>query len=116
MRKTTSTNSINKRRIETSCGIAYTASLIGGRWKLNILAFLLEKEKLRYSDLRKLMPGISERMLFMQLKDLYADGLIDRNKIQDSPLVVEYNLTAMGRSLSDILRAMDEWGEFYRNK
>lgn len=116
MRKSTSTNSINKRRIETSCGIAYTASQIGGRWKLNILAFLCERSKLRYSELRSLIPGISEKMLFTQLKELYADGLIDRNKLQDSPLVVEYNLTARGQSLSAVLRAMDEWGEVYRNK
>ena len=116
MRKTTSTNSINRRQIETTCGIAYTASLIGGRWKINILVFLLEKEELRYSELRKLMPGISERMLFTQLKELREDGLINRNKLQDSPLVVEYSLTDRGQSLSAVLWAMDEWGEVYRNK
>ncbi len=115
MRKTNSTNHLNKQRIETSCGIAYTASLIGGRWKLNILAFLLEKDKLRYSELRKLMPGISERMLFTQLKELQEDGLINRTKLQDSPLVVEYSLTDRGQSLSAVLWAMDEWGEVYRN-
>lgn len=110
-RKLNSTNSINELQINNSCGIAYTLSLIGGRWKINILSYLLQKNKLRYSEILKLLPGISERMLISKLKELQNDNLVNRIVHQQVPPKVEYELTDLGKSLKDVISLMDIWGE-----
>ncbi|MGO1788048.1 MAG: winged helix-turn-helix transcriptional regulator [Sphingobacterium sp.] len=110
-RKEKSTNSINENYWKEHCGIGNTLSVIGGRWKINILSFLLNEGKLRYSELRRRLVGISERMLISKLKELEKDGLINRIVHQQVPPKVEYELTDRGTSLKEILRLMDEWGE-----
>ncbi|WP_308993440.1 winged helix-turn-helix transcriptional regulator [Mariniflexile litorale] len=110
MRKTTSTNTINKEQLEANCGIAYTNSVLNGRWKLSILAFLLDKRTLRYGELKSRLIGISERMLIAQLKELQADGLIKRIPYPEVPPRVEYELSEKGKSLESILIQMSEWG------
>lgn len=115
MRKSTSTNTINKQELEASCGMAYTISVLGGRWKLSILGFLLDT-KMRYSELKKNMPNISEKMLNSQLKELEANGLINRIVYPEVPPRVEYELTEKGNSLKTILMQMAEWGEEHRTK
>ena len=110
-RKENSTNNINEIYWKDHCGIAFTLSAIGGRWKINILSYLLHEGKLRYSELRKRLVGISERMLIAKLKELEQDRLIDRIVYQQVPPKVEYELTTLGQSLEKILVLMDEWGE-----
>lgn len=110
-RKENSTNNINETYWKGHCGIAFTLSVIGGRWKINILSYLLHEERLRYGELRKRLVGISERMLIAKLKELEQDKLINRIVYQQVPPKVEYELTALGRSLEKILVLMDEWGE-----
>lgn len=110
-RKENSTNTINETYWKDHCGIAFTLSTIGGRWKINILSYLLHEERLRYGELRKRLVGISERMLIAKLKELEQDGLINRIVYQQVPPKVEYELTDLGRSLEKILVLMDEWGE-----
>ncbi|GEN71456.1 transcriptional regulator [Chryseobacterium lathyri] len=110
-RKINSTNHINEVQINENCGIAYTLSLIGGRWKINILSYLLNENRLRYNELLKRLPGISERMLIAKLKELENDNLINRIVYQQVPPKVEYELTDLGKSLSDIMKLMDSWGE-----
>lgn len=114
MRKENSTNTINKTSLEMSCGMAYTLSVLGGRWKLSILGFLLEADILRYSELKKKMPNVSERMLAKQLKEMEYDGLVDRVVYPEVPPRVEYSLSEKGVSLKDILTKMSEWG--FKNK
>ncbi len=111
MRKETSTNSINKQIINQSCGIAYTLSVLDGRWKINILSFLLNQGKLRYSELKSKLPGISERILSAKLKELERDELITRHVYPQVPPKVEYELTKRGHSFKKILQLMDDWGE-----
>lgn len=111
MRKASSSNTINKVKLEADCGMAYAISIFTGRWKLSILGFLLDNKKLRYSDLKRRMPGISERMLITQLKELESDGLIIRTAYPEVPPRVEYQLSTKGRSLNRILILMSEWGE-----
>ena len=79
MGKTSSTNNINNKQLQEDCGMAYTISVLSGRWKLSILGFLLEHGRLRYSELKRKLNGISERVLVMQLKELVEDGLIPRS-------------------------------------
>jgi DNA-binding HxlR family transcriptional regulator len=111
IRKENSTNSINEMYWKENCGIAFTLSMIGGRWKINILSFLLNEQKLRYSELRNRLVGVSERMLIAKLKELEKDNLVNRIVHQQVPPKVEYELTELGHSLKEILVLMDGWGE-----
>lgn len=116
-RKENSTNHLNEMYWKDNCGIAFTLSVIGGRWKINILSYLLNERKLRYNELKKRLVGISERMLISKLKELENDGLINRIVYQQVPPKVEYELTGLGLSLKQILELMDQWGEQnYENK
>ncbi|GAB3428620.1 hypothetical protein GCM10027516_35040 [Niabella aquatica] len=71
----------------------------------------MNEKKLRYSELRKRLIGISERMLIAKLKELENDGLVNRIVHQQIPPKVEYELTELGLSLKQILKLMDKWGE-----
>ena len=97
---------------EFPCCASLTMSLIGGKWKTVILFYLME-EKLRYSELRKCMPTVTERTLSLQLKALEEDGLIKR-KVYTSkpPLKVEYSLTDFGKTLIPVIQSITEWGDF----
>ncbi len=109
MRKVTSTNTINRNRIIGDCGMAYTLSLIGGRWKPCIL-WRLVNGKMRYNELRKSMPDVSERMLILQLRELEKDGLIRRIVYAEVPPRVEYELTQEGSSIKPVLESLSDWG------
>lgn len=111
MKKESSTNSINKKYLDENCGMFFTLSLIGGRWKISILAVLLNNGCLRYGELKRKIQGITERMLISQLKELEADGLIERIAYPEVPPRVEYKLSKLGLSLKNILDKMNEWGE-----
>ncbi|MDX8553820.1 winged helix-turn-helix transcriptional regulator [Tenacibaculum sp. 1B UA] len=86
--------------------------VIGGKWKTVIL-FHLIKGTLRYSELRKEIPMVTERTLSLQLKALEEDGVIKR-KVYTSkpPLKVEYSLTDLGQSLIPIIQSIADWGDF----
>lgn len=107
-RKVNSTYSRNERTL-TECNLSFAVSMIGGRWKLQILS-LLENQKLRFSDMRKEFPLITERMLTLQLKALEQDGLIQRKVYAEVPPRVEYELTDIAKDLSPILKQLSEWG------
>ncbi|MGN6420046.1 MAG: winged helix-turn-helix transcriptional regulator [Pseudobacter sp.] len=113
MRKTSSTNAINEEAIIASCGMSYTLSVIGGRWKPAIL-FTLLKGTMRYNELRKSIDGVSERMLVAQLRELEDDGLVKRIIYPEVPPRVEYMLTDMGRDTAPMLRHMSAWGNRHR--
>lgn len=115
MRKQTSTNLQNEDIINSSCGMAYTLNIIGGRWKPAILFRLNEGTK-RYGELKKDIEGISERMLVAQLRELEADGLIERIVYAEVPPRVEYRMTKLGNSISPVLVAMSKWGNMHRAK
>ena len=114
MRKINSSNALNEKKILATCGMGYALSLIGGRWKSNILWRLLSNGKLRYSELRKLIPDISERMLVAQLRELEGDQLVVRIVHAEVPPRVEYELTALGRSMKPMLQSISDWGEMHR--
>ena len=113
MRKTNSTNSINEEVMLARCGMSYTLSVIGGRWKPAIL-FTLLKGRMRYNELRKSIDGVSERMLVAQLRELETDGLVSRIIYPEVPPRVEYELTEMGRDTAPMLRQMSAWGNRHR--
>lgn len=115
MRKASSTNSLNRNMIREHCGMAFTLSLIGGRWKPGIL-YQLVRGKMRYSELRKQLPEVSERMLVLQLRELESDGLIRRIVYAEVPPRVEYELTEAGISMKPVLKSMSDWGLSYQQQ
>jgi len=115
MRKTNSTNAINEARLMGNCGVVHALSIIGGRWKPAILFSLLQ-QKMRYNELLKAIPGVSERMLIAQLRELEQHGLVKRTVYPEVPPKVEYELTAAGRSTGPMLNSISDWGNRMRNK
>jgi len=115
MRKETSTNSLNENSLSDICASAYALRILGGRWKPTILHILLNGKQ-RFSELRKLMPLVSERMLSQQLKELEKDGLIKREVFPEVPPRVEYSLTEDGQELQPMLYCISRWGAWHKRK
>lgn len=90
--------------------IDYTLSKIGGKWKIIILCFLNEGTK-RNSELLRLIPDVSQKMLTQQLRELEEDGIIKRYVHDVVPPCVEYSLSDFGLTLVPLLDFMRHWGE-----
>jgi DNA-binding HxlR family transcriptional regulator len=110
--KEESTNNYN-RKFLTTCDMTYAVQIIGGRWKLLIMAGL-DKRPLRYGELKKNLSQISERMLTLQLRELEADGMLTRTVFAEVPPRVEYELTAIGKALVPICLELSDWGTKHR--
>jgi DNA-binding HxlR family transcriptional regulator len=98
----------NKSISELACPITYVMNKIGGHWKSIILYYLISGPK-RYSELRRCIPAITEKMLTQHLKELATDNLISRRMEQAMPPITFYSLTKSGKDLGPILLAMAEW-------
>ena len=85
---------------------------LGGKWKSVILFHLLPGKK-RFGQLQRLLPGVTQRMLTLQLRELEEDGIIARHVYREVPPKVEYSLTDFGTSLQPILLQMRDWGQEY---
>ncbi|SQE00229.1 Transcriptional regulator, HxlR family [Parafrankia sp. Ea1.12] len=92
------------------CHVEVTVDVIGGKWTPVVLAHLKEHDRLRFAQLRRLIPDITEKMLAQRLRELEAIQIVDRIPVSTAPPHVEYALTAQGRSLGPVLQAMWEWG------
>src|SRR5689334_1922553 len=114
MRKPSSTNLANEQAINMNCNIAFTLSIIGGRWKPSILATLVSCP-VRYSELKRAIPNVSERILILQLKQLEKDGLIRRIAYAEVPPRVEYELTEKGLSMWPLLHKLFDWGKQHKH-
>lgn len=91
------------------CALDLTINYIGGKWKLIILWYL-RKEKKRFSELKRLIPDISEKILSIQLRQLGSLGLIEKKIFAEVPPKVEYFLTAEGKTLIPALEILAKWG------
>jgi len=98
-----------------SCPVETTLRIIGGRWKVLVLHELLGGVR-RFNELDRKLPGISNRTLSRQLRELEADGVIHRKVYREVPPRVEYRLSRLGESLEPILLAMHEWGAKYEQR
>lgn len=96
-------------------GFGYTLSLIGGKYKMVIMYWLAEKKVVRHNELKRLINNISFKMLSATLKELEADGLIERKEYPQVPPKVEYSLSERGLSLMPVLDAMCKWGQDNRD-
>lgn len=90
-------------------GVEEVLRLLEGRWKLILLFHLFDGKVQRYSDFEKLIPGISQKMLAQQLRQLEADGIVARKLYPQVPPKVEYRLTAWGQALCPALDALLKW-------
>ncbi len=95
------------------CPVLLTTSIIGGKWKPLIL-FYLQSRTCRFSELNRLIPRSTKKMLTQQLRELERDAIINRKVYAQVPPRVEYSLTLHGKSLRPILRLMSGWGKKHR--
>ena len=92
-----------------TCGLDVALAVIGGKWKPLILYHLAHGRR-RYGELRRAVGGVSDKMLIQQLKELHADGIIDRLDYNEIPPKVEYSLTTFGTTLAKALAPLCVWG------
>ncbi|TKK87465.1 helix-turn-helix transcriptional regulator [Herbidospora galbida] len=91
------------------CGIDAAMDVIGGKWKVLILWALDERAR-RFGELRRLLPGVTEKVLASHLRELEADGIVHREVFDEVPPRVEYSLTPLGASLNGALEPLGAWG------
>jgi DNA-binding HxlR family transcriptional regulator len=92
------------------CSVEAAIGLIDGKWK-SVILFHLMSGTLRFSEIRRHIPDVTQRMLTNQLRELEEDGLIDRKVYAQVPPKVEYSLSPLGRSMEAILLALKSWGD-----
>lgn len=92
------------------CPVTATLKVIGGKWKLPLLWYLQEGKR-RYSELQRMIGGITPKMLAQQLRELEHDGIIARTVYPVVPPKVEYSLTTYGKTLQPVIASLDTWGE-----
>jgi DNA-binding HxlR family transcriptional regulator len=96
-----------------NCEKELTLAVIGGKWKMLILWYLGKEGTKRFNELKSLMPGITQRMLVNQLRELEDDLIVHREVYPIVPPKVEYSLTKHGESLMPIIDSMYDWGKVY---
>jgi DNA-binding HxlR family transcriptional regulator len=99
----------------TDCGLDTVLALIGGKWKMLILYHLCHAPR-RFGELRRLLPGISEKMLIQDLRQMQESDLLVRKDYQQVPPKVEYSITPFGRSLGKSLAPLCAWGDKNRKR
>ncbi|MDQ0429200.1 DNA-binding HxlR family transcriptional regulator [Planomicrobium stackebrandtii] len=103
-----------KREIECgefNCEKELTLSIISGKWKIIIIYYLETEGVLRFSEIKRLLPKITHKVLTTQIRELEEDGIVHRKVFPEVPSRVEYSLTDLGESLIPIVLLMDEWGK-----
>ncbi|MEV5441441.1 helix-turn-helix domain-containing protein [Streptomyces sp. NPDC052644] len=98
------------RRGPYFCGIDAAMDVVAGKWKSLILWELHHHGTRRFAELRRGLPGVSEKMLIQHLREMEEDGLVHREVYRQVPPKVEYSLTEHGVSLNDALEALGQWG------
>lgn len=94
----------------TDTPFGYTLSMVGGKWRLVILYWLVEYDKIRFNELQRKIGTITFKTLSSQLKEMEKDGLIIRKEYPQIPPKVEYSLSDKGKSLYPLMEAMCQWG------
>jgi DNA-binding HxlR family transcriptional regulator len=96
-------------RIVPACGLDVALSVMGGKWK-PLLLFHLRAGPQRFGELKRLVAGISEKVLIQQLRELVAAGIVQRHDYREVPPKVEYTITTFGMTLAEALMPLCEWG------
>ena len=104
----------NEEKIE-KCPVETALDVLAGKWKILILWYL-RAEKKRFSELQKMLPRTTQKMLIQKLRELEEDGIILRVVYPVVPPKVEYSLTEYGETLKPILKQLYLWGEIHKNE
>ncbi|MDF2601586.1 MAG: transcriptional regulator [Methylobacterium brachiatum] len=99
----------------TGCSVEHAMHLLGGRWRLLLVSYLIDGPK-RFNELRRDMPGISQRMLTLDLRALEAAGLIKRTVYPTTPVKVDYALTEDGLRLKKVVAVVQEFGLWLKQR
>jgi DNA-binding HxlR family transcriptional regulator len=99
----------NQKVAQAACPVLKTAEIIGRQWKIVILWQLMTGAK-RFNELKRLLSGVTQKMLTQELRQLEEDGVIARKVFPQIPPKVEYSLTKKGDALRKTLESMAEWG------
>lgn len=91
------------------CGLGNALAVIRGKWKPTII-WEVHEQPLRFRELGRRIPGITEKVLFEQLRELEADGIVHRQVFDELPARVEYSLTEAGAALNEAVHSLAEWG------
>ncbi|MCT4355539.1 helix-turn-helix transcriptional regulator [Streptomyces sp. Je 1-79] len=100
-----------KGRTTYDCGLDAAVDVVGGKWKPLILWALHAHGATRFGELRRMITGVSEKVLIQQLRELEADGIVHREVYPEVPPRVEYSLTTLGQALNTALLPLGEWGD-----
>ena len=106
---------MRKKSQAYGCGLEAALDVIGGKWKVLIL-WPLHPTPRRFGELKRLVPGISEKMLIQQLREMEADGIVARKVFHEIPPRVQYSLTPFGVSLKEVLVPLCEWGTIHMKR
>jgi DNA-binding HxlR family transcriptional regulator len=117
IKKAPAGNSTRHRRPNPVGGCPLTAALaaVGGKWKLIIVYWLAEAPK-HFAALRRIMPGISQKVLTQQLREMMHDGIVQRQPTGAIPAPVQYSLTDYGRSVLPLVEAVRLWGRTHMER
>lgn len=107
-------NEIIDQRKKDLMAVHDTMDVLNGKWKISIISSICYYNKRRFSNILKDIPGISNKMLSKELKELEQDLLINRTVINTQPITVEYHLTEYGLTLQNIIKSLTEWGKEHR--
>lgn len=97
-----------------NCPMTIAMRIIGGKWKLILLNHIRHGCPMRFSALRKRTPDITQAMLTTALRELEADGVLERTIYPETPPRVEYKLTALGQDLIPVMDSLCKWGKLYQ--
>lgn len=98
-----------------ACPVETTLKLIGNKWEVLVLRDLMPGTK-RFGELKQSIGGVSQKVLTSKLREMEADGLVERHVFAEVPPRVEYSLTPLGRTLKPVLDAMEQWGTAYKKR
>ena len=106
----------SKQAMATPCAVDQTLAVLSGKWTIRIIYRLIETDTpMRFSAIKRAVPGITEKMITAQLRELEAKGIVKRQVFPVVPPHVEYSLTDLGTTLEPILSAMKVWGESHQS-
>ncbi|MGW4245990.1 winged helix-turn-helix transcriptional regulator [Nocardia sp. NPDC004722] len=101
--------------VNTVCGMSVAIDVVGGKWKMHLMWVLAEGPQ-RFGQIRRLLTGVSEKVLAENLRQMEASGVVHREIYPEIPPRVEYSLTELGWDLSAALRPLEEWGDRNRDR
>ena len=105
-----------KTEKDIRCPLEYGLSVFGGKWKSRIICLLAANGQMRYGALRKEMVNVSDAVLSSALKELAADGIVERLQFEEIPPRVEYLLTQKGAGIVPVLQDICKWAGHYNNE